>query len=154
MANGFDGSRSPVRAISGARHLPGQSVVPRQRSWSERGVQELNMVGPAVPVTREPALECPSCGSALRLQLGHVDGESPFVPPNGRGLRSAPQPDGLPDFEDSIENHKRELLRRALDENDGVMTRAAKALGLKYTTFVAMVHRLGIMESDSPDMDD
>jgi len=32
----------------------------------------------------------------------------------------------------------------ALEESDGVMTRAAKTLGLKYTTFVAMAHRLDV----------
>jgi hypothetical protein len=28
------------------------------------------------------------------------------------------------------------------------MTRAAEALGLKYTTFVAMVHRLGVLQEE------
>jgi len=43
---------------------------------------------------------------------------------------------------------QRQLIRRALEENGEVMTRAAKALGLKYTTFVAMAHRLGVVEKD------
>jgi transcriptional regulator with GAF, ATPase, and Fis domain len=88
-------------------------------------------------------LKCPDCGSSVRLAL---------VSTVDRGLhhRSAPRavPDpvegsaSLPDFEQSVKRYKRDLIARALDENDGVMTRAAKALGLKYTTFVAMVHRL------------
>jgi len=154
MANGFNGSRSPVRAITGVRHLPGQSVVPRQRSWGERGVQELSTATPALPLAWEPALECPSCGSVLRLQLAEADGDSMFAMASGQRLRSAPPQGALPDFEASIEDHKRELLRRALDQNDAVMTRAAKALGLKYTTFVAMVHRLGLVNDDCGDTDD
>ncbi|MGD8817178.1 MAG: helix-turn-helix domain-containing protein [Acidobacteriota bacterium] len=69
--------------------------------------------------------------------------------PAPRRLTSAaPRPDApeapLPDFERSVRDYKRTLIGRALAENDGVMTRASKALGLKYTTFVAMVHRLQI----------
>jgi len=68
--------------------------------------------------------------------------------PGTAALHSAPSLQALPDFEDAVTEYKRHLVRRALDDNDGVMTRAAKALGLKYTTFVAMVHRLDANGSD------
>lgn len=149
MANGYNGSRSPVRAINGARHLAGQNTMPRARSWNERGVQELSVTAPALPLAPDgQALECPSCGSGLRLQLAFAGDEQAFAPAPERRLHSAPRPGTLPDFEASIQGHKRALLRRALEENDGVMTRAAEALGLKYTTFVAMVHRLDVLECD------
>ena len=56
----------------------------------------------------------------------------------------------MPDFDASIRDFKRDLICRALAENGGVMTRTAKALGLKYTTFVAMVHRLGVLDEPEP----
>jgi transcriptional regulator with GAF, ATPase, and Fis domain len=55
----------------------------------------------------------------------------------------------LEGFDDTVNAFKRELIARALDESGGVMTRAAKALGLKYTTFVAMAHRLGVSKGDT-----
>jgi len=63
-------------------------------------------------------------------------------------LQPAPAREEAPDFEESVRRHKRGLIVAALEQNGGVMTRTAKALGLKYTTFVAMVHRLGVLESD------
>ncbi len=63
-------------------------------------------------------------------------------------LQPVPEREEGPDFEESIRRHKRDLIAAALEQNGGVMTRAAKALELKYTTFVAMVHRLGLLETD------
>ena len=146
MANEFSRSRSPVRAISTAIHPAWTNVAPRPRTWSEPQISELNttpLVGTPSP---EPLqLACPDCGCSLKLALvadqasqeHHPSSESPT-------LRPAPEPSATPSFEDSIRDHKRDLIVRALEEHNGVMTRAAKALDLKYTTFVAMVHRLEI----------
>ena len=96
-------------------------------------------------------MACPDCGSKVRLALVPSFAEEPTEAPSHDArptLRAAPDPGPLPSFEDSIQNHKRELITRALEQNDGVMTRAAKALGLKYTTFVAMTHRLEVLASN------
>jgi transcriptional regulator with GAF, ATPase, and Fis domain len=84
-----------------------------------------------------------------------------LIPANGWAQPAgpaAPQPaidqGSVPDFEESVARFKRELISRALEDNDGVMTRAAKALGLKYTTFVAMVHRLDVSTGEDRDSSD
>lgn len=146
MANGYRQSRSPIRAITSVNHLVGETALPRPSSWGEPGVLEAaQTAAPSPRTTSEPglhALACPECGSALRLQLqaGHPSRVEP------RPLRPAPTPEPIPDFDASVRDFKRELLGRALDENGGVMTRAAKALGVKYTTFVAMTHRLDLLD--------
>jgi transcriptional regulator with GAF, ATPase, and Fis domain len=96
----------------------------------------------AAPTAVAPVLACPGCGAEVRLELVPVD-SSPRQLTDAGPPSNAPEP-SLPDFERSVRDYKRALIGRALAENDGVMTRASKALGLKYTTFVAMVHRLEI----------
>lgn len=146
MASRYDGSRSPVRAISTASRAGWAASAQRPLSWSEP------TVSPAAPQPALPVdlpvnlpLACPNCGAAVRLALT-ADRQADHT---STGLRSAPSPEALPDFDDAVTEYKRDLVRRALDDNDGVMTRAAKALGLKYTTFVAMVHRLDANGSDA-----
>jgi transcriptional regulator with GAF, ATPase, and Fis domain len=89
-------------------------------------------------------LACPECGAALKLQLlaSQVFDRQPAAT---SPTREATEP---VDYEDTVTTFKRELVSRALRENGGVMTRAAKALNLKYTTFVAMAHRLGVAKND------
>jgi transcriptional regulator with GAF, ATPase, and Fis domain len=120
-------------------------------------VREISTTAAVPSTTHEhPELACPDCGSTLRLALVRTAADAAWEPPAERdrpGLRAAPEVARLPDFETSIQEHKRELIARALSESNGVMTRAAKALGLKYTTFVAMVHRLGLSEGQPTDSD-
>lgn len=152
MAHGYTGSRSPVRAISAATHPTWAGPVPRPRTWSEPDVQEIIPRAPlASPSPEGVALACPDCGSRVHLALVPTSPEEAtgaHSPGAASALRSAPEPELMSSFEDSILRHKRELITRALEETDGVMTRAARALGLKYTTFVAMTHRLGIPASN------
>ncbi len=155
MADGYSQSRSPVRAIESAGHLVAENTLPR--SWSEPGVREPGVgelaptpTGTSIAAVDASGLACPECGSALRLQLaasghGAVNATQGVAP-----LRPARAPDPMPDFDASIRDFKRDLICRALAENGGVMTRTAKALGLKYTTFVAMVHRLGVLDEPEP----
>ncbi len=150
MANGHSRSRSPVRAINTANPSWGNAA-PVPRSWSEPLVRELPTAAPVgYPAPENHALSCPECGSVLRLSLTARNGE--MLPPQPRRmspltLQPAPEQEEGPDFEESIRRHKRDLIAAALEQNGGVMTRAATALGLKYTTFVAMVHRLGVLET-------
>ena len=152
MAHGYNGSRSPVRAISAATHPTWAGPVPRPRTWSDPQAQEIiPRARFASPSLEDIALACPDCGSKVHLVLVPTSAEKTAEAHSRRAasaLRSAPEPGLLPSFEDSILRHKRELITRALEETDGVMTRAAKALGLKYTTFVAMAHRLEVPASN------
>ncbi|MFQ5742505.1 MAG: hypothetical protein ACE5HV_02825 [Acidobacteriota bacterium] len=59
-------------------------------------------------------------------------------------LQHAPH-NGLPTFGQAVNEFKRQLLSFALAENEGVMKYAAAALGMKYTTFVEMAHRLEVV---------
>jgi len=143
MPNRHNGSRSPVRAINTATHPTWVQAVPQPRTWSEPTVQE---IAPAPqPVAAQTALACPDCGSMVRLALipAAAQQSAPALH-SPQHLRPAPDPGGTEEFEDSVRRYKRELISRALETHGGVMTRAAKALGLKYTTFVAMVHRLEV----------
>jgi len=148
MANGSRQSRSPIRAITSVDH----SGALRHPYRSDRTpvAPGGHAAAPALaPATGAQGLSCPRCGSALQLQLEPApppssDTRHETTPP----LRAAPTPEPLPDFESTVNDYKRQLIRRALEENGEVMTRAAKALGLKYTTFVAMAHRLGVVEKD------
>lgn len=151
MANGYNRSRSPVRAINSANPSWGNAA-PAPRSWSEPLAPELPAAAPAgYPVAENHPLACPECRSLLRLSLTPWSGE--MLPPQPQRmspstLQPAPEQEEDPDFEESIRRHKRDLIAAALEQNGGVMTRAANALGLKYTTFVAMVHRFGVLETD------
>ena len=146
MDSHYNGSRSPVRAINTASRADWAGSLQPPMSWIEPTVHAAAprpAIAPDNGATTH--LACPECGTAVRLALL----PAPGVEQVNAGLRTAPSPEPLPDFEDAVTGYKRELVARALEENDGVMTRAAKALGLKYTTFVAMVHRLD--EGDSGD---
>ena len=148
MVNSHSRSRSPVRAISTASQPTRATIAPQSRSWSEPTVQEVAPRHVPATLTQEtPILACPDCGSPVQLALIPAATEQAPQAPLSR-LRAAPEPGPLPDFDGSIERHKRDLICRALEENSGVMTRAAEALGLKYTTFVAMVHRLGVLQEE------
>ncbi len=149
MANGNNGSRSPVRAINTA-HPAWGSAVPTRRSSSEPLARELPAAAPvSYPAAENHALSCPECGSGVRLMLTLGSSEPPQPQPmSPLTLQPTPGHEQALDFEESIRRHKRGLIVAALEQNGGVMTRTAKALGLKYTTFVAMVHRLGVLESD------
>ena len=143
MANGQGRSRSPVQPFATTPRYGAQSAAPR--SWVD---------SPPSPQLRAPLLAheplaCPECGSRLQLQLRALDAPPQIQRPTP--LHQAPAAEAPADFEASVCEHKRYLLRRALQDNGGVMTRAAKAVGLKYTTFVAMAHRLGIVEDKSPE---
>lgn len=150
MANGYKGSRSPVRAIYTA-HPSGGSTVATPRSWGEPLARELPAAEPvSYPEAENHSLSCPECGSVVRLTLT-LESSQPPQPQrlSPLTLQPAPAHDEAPDFEESIRRHKRSLIVAALERNGGVMTQTAKALGLKYTTFVAMVHRLGVLERDA-----
>jgi len=141
MANTRNRSRSPVRAFNTVAHPAWANVPPRPRSWSEPTVREMPAAVPyPLSTPAGPQLACPDCGAQVQLALVPAAGaafQEPAPVPH-----AAPEDEMLPAFDDSVRAYKRQLVQRALQENDGVMTRAAKALGLKYTTFVAMVHRL------------
>ncbi len=157
MAHGYNGSRSPVRAISTATPPTWAGTLPRPRAWNQPQVQEIIPPAPfASPWLEGIALACPDCGSRVHLALMPTSPDEAAAT-HTRGevsaLRSAPEPGPLPSFEESIQRHKRELITRALEETDGVMTRAAKALGLKYTTFVAMAHRLQVRAANGEEIE-
>ena len=156
MAHGYDGSRSPVRALGTGTTPTRAGTLPGARTWSEPRAQAIIPPAPsAAPSLEDIALACPECGYKVRLALIPT---SPEGAPEAHSrdptsaLRSAPAPEPEPllSFEDSIQRHKRELMTWALEESDGVMTRAAKTLGLKYTTFVAMAHRLDVRQWSEP----
>lgn len=151
MANGIHRSRSPIRAITSLNSGVSDSTVVRPPSWGETDAYDGS---PALPrPSLSPVVDCPRCGSALQLDLRPVHGPNGGGAHHGGALRPAPEPEPIPDFEESVNAYKRQLLNRALDENGRVMTRAARDLGLKYTTFVAMAHRLGVV-GDDEDGDD
>jgi DNA-binding NtrC family response regulator len=143
MANGQGRSRSPVQPLATTPRYGADGAA--SRSWVDSPPSR-QLHPPSL--AHEP-LACPECGSRLQLQLRALD--APPQVPRPTPLRPAPAAETRTDFEASVREHKRHLLRRALQENGGVMTRAAKAVGLKYTTFVAMAHRLGIVEDKACD---
>jgi DNA-binding NtrC family response regulator len=50
----------------------------------------------------------------------------------------------------SFLDQEREILRRALERAGGSRTRAARALGLKRTTLVDKLRRLGLDDPENP----
>lgn len=157
MVNGYTPS-SPVRAITSIDHT-GHDPLRRAIAGDLAPAPSRR---PAAPDAVH-ALSCPVCGTPLRLQLQPVP-HGPPVASESDGHRPRPtyepepepepEQEPLPDFESTVKDYKRRLVGRALEENGGVMTRAAKALGVKYTTFVAMAHRLGVVEKDGNDNHD
>jgi len=150
MANGrFSQSRSPIRAIAAASHTAAGMPLPQTRTWGDvipaMGAPDHAHDRETVEELRQHSLACPECGTALSLRLGARQADHHFVP----GIAPAASHVALDQFEDAVNAFKGELITRAMKENGGVMTRAAKALGLKYTTFVAMAHRLGIAKDDT-----
>lgn len=135
---------SPIRAATASHATQGPTPVHRFRSRARTAPKEVVHDNGGGAVLPAGDLSCPQCGAALLLQLhtrateGRKAGDLP----------AAPKPETRPDFETSVNALKRDLLEQALQESGGVMTQAAKAIGLKYTTFVAMAHRLGVVESD------
>lgn len=147
MSNGYNGSRSPVRALNSAAHPAWAASLPRPRAWGEPTIHAVAAPTALAGAPDSPLLACPDCGSLLHLALVPVNG---FAQPVAPAAHQPAVDDGaVPDFEESVVRFKRDLIAHALEENEGVMTRAAKALGLKYTTFVAMVHRLELATPDS-----
>ena len=148
MANGrYSHSRSPIRAVAAASHTVAGTSTPQPRPWGDIALPKS-----APDHSRESgdygdlqyhALACPECGTALRLQLLATQAARQIASSSTRVTSHEP----LVNFDDTVDTFKRDLLTRALKENGGVMTRAAKAVGLKYTTFVAMAHRLGVGET-------
>ena len=144
MANGrYSQSRSPIRAIAAASHTAAGLPLPQTRPWGDVILPESEpnhaLELESLAELRRHSLACPECGTELSLRLlatqaAHQD--APSIAPGT--LRVS-----LDQFDDAVNTFKRELITRALKENGCIMTRAAKALGLKYTTFVAMAHRLG-----------
>ncbi len=121
------------------------------RSWSEPLVREIPAIvaaPPFHPVDDHP-VSCPGCGTTLRVTVTATTSNGAAGPRSAPlTLQRPPDAAGERSFDEAILHHKRELIVQALERNDGVMTRAARSLGLKYTTFVAMVHRLGIPDPD------
>ena len=144
-------SRSPVRAIDAAVTRGWPDPAQHRRTRNEHAAHPAPAASTAV---EQPDLACPGCGAVLRLALvpATTGSQAAPVPDALPKLRAAPRVVPLPNFEESVQRYKRDLLARALKDNGGVMTRAAAALGVKYTTFVAMVHRLGVL--DAPDAGD
>jgi hypothetical protein len=152
MAHGrYSQSRSPIRAIAAASHPVAGITQPQPRPWGDVLLPEGepdHVLEPESQVElRRHRLACPECGTALSLRLLETQADHHIAP------RIAPAPSlGSHDqFDEAVNTFKRELIAHALKENGGVMTRAAKALGLKYTTFVAMAHRLGITKNGTRD---
>jgi DNA-binding NtrC family response regulator len=152
MANGkYSQSHSPIRAIAAASHPVAGIAPPKPRAWGDVLLPESELDGAFEPEShvelRRHPLACPECGTALSLRLLAKQAAHHGAP------RIAPAVSHMPldQFDEAVNTFKRELIARALKENGSVMTRAAKALGLKYTTFVAMAHRLGITKNGSCD---
>lgn len=146
MANGgYRHSRSPIRAVAPVSQASYGSPATQSSPWSISTPPEGDKSAPLVyHDLHSDGLACPECGATLKLQLlaNHVFNRRPAA--SAAPLEAEQQVD----FEETITTFKRELVSRALQQNGGVMTRAAKALNLKYTTFVAMAHRLGVVNSD------
>ena len=152
MANGrYSQSRSPIRAIAAASHTAAGLQLPQTRPWGDVILPEsepdhaLELETHGEP--RHHPLACPECGTGLSLRLLATQAAHHVAP----SIAPAASHEPLDQFDDAVNEFKRDLIARALQENRGVMTRAAKTLGLKYTTFVAMAHRLGITKDDSRD---
>jgi transcriptional regulator with GAF, ATPase, and Fis domain len=146
----FSQSRSPIRAVAAASQSAHGISIPQSRPWGDvtAAEAERSLESGQYAELHLHALACPECGSALRLQLLATQAAQ-HVLPSVAPTASASTREPLEQFEDSVNAFKRELITRALAENGNVMTRAAKALGLKYTTFVAMAHRLGVTKDGS-----
>ena len=149
MANGrYSQSRSPIRAIAAASHTAAGLPLPQTRPWGNvilpEGEPDHALELESLGELRRQPLACPECGTALSLRLLATQAAHHVAPSIAPGIAPATLHVPLDQFDDAVEAFKRELITRALKENGGVMTRAARALGLKYTTFVAMAHRLGI----------
>jgi len=152
MANGRYGqSRSPIRAIAAASHPVVGIAPPKPRPWGDVLLPESEPDHALEPEShvelRRNPLACPECGTALSLRLLGTQAAHHGAPSIAPAASNVP----LEQFDEAVNTFKRELITRALKENGKVMTRAAKALGLKYTTFVAMAHRLGITKNESCD---
>lgn len=143
MSNGHNGSRSHVVPINPVKQADWTAPGHRPRPINEPRSQAVASPTPlTAPVHQDTLLACPGCGSTVRLALISAGAAREAQPAAQTNLRPAAEPEPLPDFEESVREFKQELIARALRQNNGVMTHAAEALGLKYTTFVAMVHRL------------
>jgi len=143
----YSQSRSPIRAIAAASHTAAGMQIPQPRPWGNVILPE-SEPDPGLELEshgelRRHPLACPECGTKLSLRLLATQ----VVQQGAPSIAPVASPGSLEQFEDAVNGFKRELITRALEENGGVMTRAASALGLKYTTFVAMAHRLDIMQS-------
>ncbi|MFQ5744653.1 MAG: helix-turn-helix domain-containing protein [Acidobacteriota bacterium] len=139
-----------MRAITSVNHPPAGIRAPGSRPWSDAGIwsgaQEPAALQPRHAEINLPDLACPGCGTSLRLQLQPC-GPAPPLAVTPREPHRGPHASATPlPFDRSVDDFKRRLLRRALGQTGGVMSRAAQALGLKYTTFVAMAHRLGVVD--------
>ena len=129
MANGYEQPRSPVRAMLSVNH-------PIRENFADN---------PAASQSAH-AFACPECGASLRFGLQSAQAFHTFPPLAAAPSLHPSSHSSLPaDFDGRVKEFQRTLVSRALEENNGVMTRAAKALGLKYTTFVAMARRLGVV---------
>jgi len=152
MAHGrYSQSRSPIRAIAAASHPVVKIRVPQPHPWGSASLPE-SEPEPGLEIEslgelqRHP-LACPECGTALSLRLLATHAARHIAPSIAPAASQRP----LEHFEDAVNGFKRKLITQALKENGDVMTRAAKALGLKYTTFVAMAHRLGFTKNGACD---
>lgn len=152
MADELRQSRSPVHAITSIHH-PGKGASRRDAPGDSTSPGRARLAARQATSTTpgDHRLSCPECGTSLRLELQPAPPSHARRPARASGLHAAPEPDSLPDFEATVKDYKRKLISRAMKENDGVMTRAAEALGLKYTTFVAMAHRLDVVENNGDD---
>lgn len=87
-------------------------------------------------------VDCPHCGGcveapALRLDLVGFEGGRELLMVNPLG-----------DLDDIVDDVRRAVVGRALEECGGVKKDAARRVGMKYSTFHDLVRRLGLDNAD------
>lgn len=94
---------------------------------------------------------------AVALSPGRQQIEASALPPEVRqpqstsGPWSIPLPDAGIDFEATVAETERDLIRRALDRTSGNRRRAAELLGLKRTTLIEKIKRLDLRDTVASD---
>ena len=107
---------------------------------SEHGAASNQLTDLRARISGGLAFECPHCDSSV--QAGHLS-LAFNLPGDRRDVQLfLVNPDNA--LEDVLDEVRRTLVSRALRDTHGNKSKAAAQLGMKYTTFYALVKRLGL----------